>query len=379
MLDFIPGYCYTDIEWYIHLYLLLINYLRKEQAYMTTLMWSEIHEQPAVLGRCHEKNAPVIKELIQTIKKRNITQVVLAARGTSDHAAVYGKYIIELLLGIPVSLTASSIFTLYHGNINFSGCLVIAVSQSGKAADVLEVLRNAKKSGAITVGITNNAESEIAIEAEYFLNCEAGVEKSVAATKTFGCQMFLLASLAAEWAKNMDLQKELSQLPQRLSQVFEVSGAIESKVERYRFMNECFVLARGINYAISLEAALKIQETTYVRAKAFATSDFQHGPIAMADPEIPVFIFAPEGPSLKDVTTMIDKMRNEQIETVIISNRTDIMDKGTTAFRIPETSNDIISAFFNMVVAQMFACKLSLAKGLNPDSPRGLKKVTVTM
>ncbi|NJD03830.1 MAG: SIS domain-containing protein [Ruminiclostridium sp.] len=343
-----------------------------------TLMWKEILEQPEALERCHVKNAPVIKEIVRAVKSKNVKQVVLAARGTSDHAAGYGKFVIELLLGIPVSLAASSIFTVYQGNMNFENCLVIGVSQSGRAADELEVMRSAKKNGAVTVGITNNAESEIAHESEYFLNCEAGLEKSVAATKTFGAQIFLLAALAAEWAENKNIQREIYRLPERISQVYDVSEAIGSKVERYRFMNECFVLARGINYAISLEAALKIQETTYVRAKAFATSDFQHGPIAMIDRDIPVFIFAPDGPSLKDVTGMIEKMRNEQIETIVISNRTDILDLGTTAFRIPDTSNDIISPFFNVIVAQMFACKLALAKGLNPDCPRGLNKVTVT-
>ncbi len=345
---------------------------------MSTQMWKEILEQPVALERCHVKNVPVIKEIVQAVKSKNVKQVVLAARGTSDHAAVYGKYVIELLLGIPVSLAASSIFTIYQGNMNFENCLVIGVSQSGRAADVLEVMRNAKKNGAVTVGITNNAESDIALECEFFLNCEAGIEKSVAATKTFGTQIFLLAALAAEWAENTVLQEEIYQLPERLPQVFGVAEDIESKVERYRFINECFVLARGINYAISLEAALKIQETTYVRAKAFATSDFQHGPIAMLDRNIPAFIFAPDGPSLKDVTDMIEKMRKQDIETIVISNRNDILEMGTTAFRIPETSNDIISPFFNVIVAQMFACKLSLVRGLNPDNPRGLHKVTVT-
>lgn len=345
---------------------------------MVTLMWSEILETPAALERCRERNAPVIKQIVKAAESKNIRQVVLAARGTSDHAAVYAKYAVELMLGIPVSLAASSIFTIYQGNMKFDNCMVIGISQSGKAADVLEVLRNARKNGAITVGITNNAESEIARESEYFLSCEAGPEKSVAATKTFATQLFLLAALTAEWAGNASLMEEIYSLPARIPEVFGLADKIESKVERYRFMNECFVLARGINYAISLEAALKIQETTYVRAKAFATSDFQHGPIAMLDPDIPVFIFAPDGPSLKDVAGMIEKMRDQQIETIVISNRSDILEMGTTSFRIPDTSNDMISPFFNVIVAQMFACRLSLAKGLNPDSPRGLKKVTVT-
>lgn len=343
-----------------------------------TQMWKEILEQPEALQRCFEKNAQVIGEIVRTVKNRNIDQVVLAARGTSDHAAVYGKYVIELLLGIPVSLAASSIFTVYHGKMNLGNCLVIGISQSGKAADVLNVLRGAKSSGAVTVGITNNADSEIAREPEFFLSCEAGIEKSVAATKTFSTQIFLLASLAAEWAENREARNEIYSMPGRISAVYDVAGEIQSKVERYRFMNECFVLARGINYAVSLETALKIQETTYVRAKAFATSDFQHGPIAMIGRDIPVLIFAPDGPSLRDVSSMVNKLGSEHIEMIIVSNRKDMLDLGTTSFSIPATANDIVSPFYNVVVAQMFACRLALSKGLDPDNPRGLKKVTVT-
>jgi glutamine---fructose-6-phosphate transaminase (isomerizing) len=143
-------------------------------------------------------------------------------------------------------------------------------------------------------------------------------------------------------------------------------------------MQECFVLARGINYAVSLEAALKIQETTYVRAKAFASSDFQHGPIAMIERDIPVIIYAPEGPSLSDMMEMIGKMREGQIETIIVSNNKAALEMGTCSFAIPQTDNDLISPFFNVVIAQMFACQLALVKGMNPDSPRGLHKVTIT-
>jgi len=341
-------------------------------------MWNEIWEQPLVLERCYEKNIVIIAKIVEAIINQQINQVVIAARGTSDHAAVYGKYVIELMTGIPVALAASSIFTIYQKSLNFKNSLVIGISQSGKAADVLEVIRNANKNGAITVGITNYQDSPIAVESKFHLNCEAGIEKSVAATKTFTTQIFLLSQLAAKWTNDKDLEKELSRVPEGISHTLEVSRVIEDSVERYRFMNECFVLARGINYAISLESALKIQETTYVRAKAFATSDFQHGPIAMIERDIPVIIFAPDGPSLNDVNEMIDKLKQSQIETIIISNNRKILDKGTCAFNIPETNNDIISPFFNVVVAQMFACQLALTKGLDPDSPRGLNKVTIT-
>ena len=343
-----------------------------------TLMWNEIWEQPLALERCYEKNKSVIKEIIGVINKSQISQVVIAARGTSDHAAVYGKYIIEMLTGISVSLAASSIFTIYHKNLKFQNSLVIGISQSGKAADVLEVLKCANSHGAITIGITNYADSPIAQEVKYHLCCEAGVERSVAATKTFTTQLYLLAQLAAGWADDKEFAKEILTIPERISHTFESAREIEDRVARYRFMNECFVLARGVNYAISLEAALKIQETTYVRAKAFATSDFQHGPIAMIDSDIPVIIYAPEGPSLGDMVEMINKMRDGHIETIIVSNNKDVREMGTCSFTIPQTSNDMVSPFFNVVIAQMFACQLALVKGLNPDSPRGLNKVTIT-
>ncbi len=341
-------------------------------------MWNEIWEQPVVLERSYEKNIDSIKKLSAIIREKNINSIYIAARGTSDHAAVYGKYVLELTTGIPVGLSASSVFTLYNKTLALKNSLVIGISQSGKAADVLEVVRAANAQGAITISITNVPDSPLAFEAQYHLCCEAGIEKSVAATKTFTTQMFLLALLAAELADDESLRQELSLVPEKISHTFEVSRIIEDKVGRYRFMNECFVLARGVNYAISLESALKIQETTYVRAKAFATSDFQHGPIAMIDKDLPVIIFAPNGPSLKGLSEMANKLKQDSMELIIVSNNKEMLDLGTSSFYIPDTDNDIISPFFNVVVAQMFACKLALTKGLDPDSPRGLNKITIT-
>ncbi|HYH02416.1 MAG TPA: SIS domain-containing protein, partial [Bacillota bacterium] len=173
-------------------------------------------------------------------------------------------------------------------------------------------------------------------------------------------------------------KKELAQVPGKLAETFELSEDIAQKAIRYRFMNECFVLARGINYAIALETALKIQETNYVRAKAFAVSDFWHGPIAMVNHEIPVIVLAPKGPSLQDVEVMLDKLQTEQAELLIISNQKKLLARGACSFAIPETENDVISAFYNVCVAQIFACQLALIKGLNPDHPHGLNKVTIT-
>ena len=343
-----------------------------------TMMWNEILEQPAALERCLDRNGPVLREIVGCLKTRRIGKVVIAARGTSDHAAVYGKYVLEILTGLPVSLAASSVFTMYHMGLQLNDALVIGISQSGRAEDVLEVLRGANRSGAITVGITNFTDSPIAGEARFHLNCEAGLEKSVAATKTFMTQIFLLAQLASAWAGDTALLASLAGLPNRVAMTFDVAEEIAEKVERYRFMEECFILARGVNYAVALEAALKIQETTYARAKAFATSDFQHGPIAMIDRDIPVIAYAPLGPSLADMAAMIGRLAEGGIELVVVSNNHDLLTRGTCGLAIPEESNDILSPFLNAAVAQMFACRLALAKGMNPDSPRGLSKVTIT-
>ncbi|HHV99752.1 MAG TPA: SIS domain-containing protein [Clostridiaceae bacterium] len=341
-------------------------------------MLKEIREQPVVLDRCIQENTEVVKKIVEEINKRDIQWVYIAARGTSDHASIYGKYIIESEVGIPVALAAPSVFTLYNKTLKFKNGLVIAVSQSGKAADALEVIRSANKQDALTVSITNFPDSPLAQESKYHLYCNAGLEESVAATKTFTSEMMLFAQLTAEWAKNSTMFKNLLLVPENVSGILEKSSIIESFAPRYRFMDECFVLARGTNYAIAMESALKIQETTYARAKAFAISDFQHGPIAMIDRNIPVIIYAPDGPSFGDTSAMIDRLTESNIELIVVSNNESALGRGTSSFAIPQTDDDLISPFYNAVVAQLFACNLSLVKGLNPDTPRMLKKVTVT-
>lgn len=341
-------------------------------------MWNEISEQPEVLKRCIDTNIDIISQAAEAVRKAGIKQVYIAARGTSDHAAVYGKYVLELVTGLPVALAASSVITLYGGKLKFDKSLVIGISQSGEAADVLEVIREGNRNGTVTLGITNNPDSPIAHESMFHLYCAAGLEKSVAATKTFTSQMLLLALLAARLSGDKEVEGKILQIPEGVYKTLENADIIKDSAERYRFMNECFVLARGMNYAISLEAALKIQETTYVRAKAFAVSDFQHGPIAMIDRNIPVMLIAPEGQSLKDMEEMAARLKANGIELIVISDNNELLGMGETAFPIPHAGSDIVSPFYNAVTAQMFACNLAIAKGLNPDSPRGLKKITVT-
>ena len=320
----------------------------------------------------------IIGDVVRCLAGRRTDSVVIAARGTSDHAGVYGKYIMEYALGIPVALAAPSIYTVYRKELKLGNSLVIGISQSGRALDVLEVIKSAKANGAVTVCITNDDKSPLANEAAFHLYCSAGPEKSVAATKTFTSEMYLVALLVAELSKDAVMKKDLYCISENIGRIFESSVHIANRAERYRYINDCFVLTRGINYAIALETALKIQETTYIRAEAYATSDFYHGPFATVEKDAPVIVFAPEGPALNDVVEMIKRLIESKAELIVVSNNSGVLGMGNTAFEIPETSNDIISPFYNVVVAQMFACQLALTKGLNPDAPRGLKKVTIT-
>ena len=344
-----------------------------------TKMIKEIKQQPEVLLGCIQKNKELIKRIVNQIKARQIESVLIAARGTSDHAGIYGKYIIEHQLGIPVALAAPSILTIYKRSLKLKNTLVIGISQSGKAEDVLEVINSAKDQGSLSLSITNDCESPLAKDADFHLFADAGLEESVAATKTFTAQMMLLAALTAEWAQNSQFEAELLSVPENVLKVISLEDIIEEKAQRYRYMEDCFVLARGINYPAALEGALKIQETTYVRAKGYAISDFHHGPFAMVEQGTPVIVFAPDGESLGDAKEMVKKLGTVGAEIILVTNCLDEFKlQADIVFEMPETSNDLISPFYNVVWAQMFACKLALAKGLNPDAPRGLKKVTIT-
>lgn len=341
-------------------------------------MWDEIMEQPVSIRRCLDVNYDKVVRFVSEIEDREIDLICIAARGTSDHAGVFGKYVFETVNGIPVSLSAPSVHTVYNRELKYKNALVIGISQSGKAEDVLEVIRHAKAQGCVTVGITNDSGSVIARETEYHFSCEAGLEKSVAATKTFSAQMLILSLLAAVWARDKELIDKLFRIPDQIADTLLLADEIKEKASRYRYMNECFVLARGINYSIALETALKIQETSYVRARGYAISDFYHGPMAMVEKDMPIFIFAPKGPVLEQTKEMIRRLKDIGAEIIVISDDEESLALGNTSFRICDTDHDVVSAFLNIVAAQQFACQLTTVKGVDPDNPRGLKKVTVT-
>jgi len=344
-----------------------------------TLMEKEILEQPRALAGIKKENLAEIKRLCAEIEKRDINYCYFAARGTSDHASIYAQYLFANYIGVPCALAIPSAVTAYGGKLCLKNAVVFGVSQSGKAADALAVMELGKKSGAITVAVTNNKESPMAKAADFHLYCNAGEEVSVAATKTFTAQMYVLALLCAEWSKNAELADRLDKVPDALNAFFkDLAGKIENIVLKYRFMTDGFTLGRGYNYPIALESALKLKETNYVRMQGAAVSDFHHGPFAQIEDGSAVILYADKGPVFKDAEEMLDKLNNAGADVLLVTDSYEKSKEYENSVLTPCLGNDDTSVFFNAAFAQMFACKLTAIKGRNPDAPRNLKKVTIT-
>ena len=340
-------------------------------------MLEEIKSQPEVLARLIHEAEEEVNHLAADIKARQIELIVFAGRGTSDHAAVFGQYFFSYLTGLPVALAAPSLVTIYQRPLRLAKALVIGISQSGAAADVAAYLEAARSSGALTALITNNPHSPMAAQVDHLLYCRAGEEQAVAATKTYTAELALLAMLGVALVGDKALKTALAALPEKVYQTLALETAIKAGVERYTFMTECLVLARGLNQATALEVALKIQETSRINAKGFSAADFAHGPIALVRQNTPVLLFAPEGAALEGLLAMAAEIRARGGELIVFSDQGRALAMGRTAFRLPAVE-EILSPFTSVVAGQLFACFLALSKGLDPDRPAGLSKVTVT-
>lgn len=344
-----------------------------------TKMLDEIGQQAAVLQNLEDANKETLTALTALLRERGITHAVFAGRGTSDHASIFGQYVLGITRGVVSGLAMPSCITLYDGKFDFSNDLVVGVSQSGKAADGLAVLEQAKAAGGVTVAITNDRESPMAKAAQFHLYCNAGLEESVAATKTFTAQMGLIVLLAAYWSGDEALLERFHVLPHFIAQT---NRACDEKIAdltiRYRYIEDGFVLSRGLSYPIALEAMLKIQETCYVKMKGYAVSDFYHGPLAQVDAQAPIILFVPQGRAEQDNCAMLAKLHEIGVEPLVVTSNASLAKENALSFLIPDTKNEITEAFLFAVFAQRFAESLCGQKGLNPDAPRNLKKVTVT-
>src|SRR5438128_12354559 len=280
-----------------------------------SLMLQEIAVQPAALEKTIEQERAKIARLGGFLKGRDIDLIVLAARGSSDNAALFGRYLLEIITGIPVSLSAPSVHTLYHAQLDLKHALVIGVSQSGEGEDINCVLENARQCGAFTLGITNESASSMVKLVDETLLMHGGHERSVAATKTFTGQIMLFYLLAAALSKDV-AAIDYQQVPDLAARALEQQPAIVELVQRYVFMENCVVVGRGLAYANAYEFALKLMETCYVVAERFSSADFLHGPVAMIERHFPVILFAPPGVMLEGTKDLIRRLRELRADTL---------------------------------------------------------------
>lgn len=351
-------------------------------------MLEEIREQPSALERTLTDDLAAVEGLRKRIEKTRPRMILLAARGTSDNAATFGRYLLEITTGIPVSLAAPSVFTLYGATVDLRDTLVVAISQSGESTDTNLVLERARTAGAVTVGITNEPASALARLAEHVFLVGAGKERSVAATKTYTGQLLLLYLLA--WACGAPVEIDsLRHIPEWVARALDTEPEVAARAERYTLMTRAITVARGLNYANALEFALKMMETCYVVAERFSAADLLHGPIAMVEQAFPSFLFTPAGVTWPGMQEMIEKLRGLKAETLVITDESNsesavpLRSSICLPIRLAETSGklpaDIWTPIPYIVPAQLFAACLAEKKGLNPDQPRTLSKVTRTM
>ena len=341
------------------------------------LMLKEIRQQPEALERtlAHQWNRAA--KFRAFLERRKPRLVVIVARGTSDNAAQFGRYLIEIMTGIPVSLAAPSVHSIYRARMNYKDALVVGISQSGESTDIGAVLTQARQAGAMTVGITNEPASALANLAEHVFLVRAGREKSVAATKTYTGQLLSLYLLAYALGAKIR-QEDLQAIPAAAQAALGLEDDIVALAERFRYMRHAAVVARGLNYANAFEFALKMMETSYVVAERFSAADFLHGPIAIVDRELPVFVFAPSGAVWASLRETLEKLRGLDASAVIITDKSnrEAARFASTVIRVPLALREMYTPIPYIIPAQLFAAALAGAKGLDADRPRGLRKVT---
>jgi glucosamine--fructose-6-phosphate aminotransferase (isomerizing) len=344
---------------------------------MTTLLEQEIWSQPEVITRLLEREMSHIKQIIAQLPA--FDYALIAARGSSDHAATYAKYAWTTLAGYPVALAAPSLLTMYKAVPRLAGALVVGISQSGQSPDIIAVLEEGKRQGRPTLAITNDGASPLAAMADHVVELHAGSEQSIAATKTYTAQLAVMAMFAATWSSNAQHLAALQQLPTAIEATLRLALDIVPGVERYRYMDNCIIIGRGYNYATSFELALKLKELTYVMATAYSSADFRHGPIATIETGLPVILVMPAGATFNDMFDLAEELLLQGAELLVISESSQALSLARTALPITSGVPEWLSPLVTIIPGQLFALHLALTKGLNPDTPRGLQKVTRTL
>lgn len=336
----------------------------------------EIQQQPSIIERLLIEQQETANEIGAAIRRFKPAFVWIAARGTSDNAARYAQYLWGVHARMAVGLATPSIHTLYGSAPDLSRALVIGISQSGQSEDVRRVLRDAREQGALTVSITNDAESPLALSSDYHLGINAGKELSVAATKTYTAELAAVAMIGAALVDQPEYA--LERLPGWMRETLAAAESTAAWVERYRYMERYAVIGRGYNYCTAFEISLKIKELCYIPGEEYSEADFRHGPIAVVQPGFPVILVAPQGDTFPKQLELLEQLHKKGAECLVVTNASECEGLARRVLPIPADVPEWLSPILCVIPGQVFAMSLAEARGLPIDQPRGLSKVTVT-
>jgi glucosamine--fructose-6-phosphate aminotransferase (isomerizing) len=348
-------------------------------SHQSTLL-KEINEQPGVFQRLMDDGLAEALSFASRLEEQEFQYILIAARGTSDNAARYAKYLWGAHNRYPVALAAPSLFSTYHRPPNLEGALVVGFSQSGQSPDLVAVMEEAKRQGTPSLAIVNEVDSPLARAADHVLDVRAGTEQAVAATKSYTGQLLAATMIGAGWrGAPPGMIDALGDLPGFAATALEGAAAAEKAAAHFAAAEACAVLGRGFNHATAFEWSLKLQEVTYTLAQPHSSADFRHGPIAVVESGFPVFVVAPEGVVADELLELASDLHRERdADLLVISDRSGL-EVTDHVLPLPGGVPEWLSPIPAIIAGQLFTYYLSLAKRQDPDNPRGLSKVTRTV
>ena len=338
----------------------------------------EILEQPEVINSLIQEE----HDHIATISKKilgNFNYILIAARGTSDNAARYAQYLFQIHNQIPVALATPSVFSLYNKKPNLDGAVILAISQSGMSPDILSVLKEGKRQGRPTLVVTNNIESPLAEIADDVILLHAGIEKAVAATKTYTSSLMVIALLSSHLSQDDASLAILKKVPAWGETTIETVLEKSEQMAKFHELIHGVVIGRGFNYCTAFEIALKIKELTGITTVPYSSADFLHGPVASVHKGYPALVIAHHGKVFEDIKQVVERVNRLGADTLLISDDQYLCSQEGFSIQTPEGIPEWISPLINVIPGQILGWKIAESKGMNPDYPKGLKKVTKTI
>ncbi len=337
-----------------------------------TRMYQEAAEGADRVQALLQRGAARFAELGERLRQYKPRAVLTCARGSSDHAATYGRYLMETRLGVLAASASPSLNSVYGVRQDLSQCLFLAISQSGRSPDILAAAAAAKSAGALVVALVNVENSPLAAGADIWLPLEAGVESSVAATKSYLCTVAALLQLVAHWANDAPLLRAVAEAPAQMRDAWQLDWS--PLVDALLPVNHLYVVGRGLGLGVAQEAALKLKETCALHAEAYSSAELRHGPIAIVGRDLPVLVFAQQDEATPGLEELAADLVTDGVPVLIAGGAVN------GAVTLPTVASH--PALAPLLLAQSFyraAAELSMARGLNPDHPPRLKKVTQTV